>query len=138
MGKILHLKNRRDFVRVAGGIRMVVSSVILQAAPNLCEEKRPFRVGFTTTKKIGNAVVRTRVRRRLRAVVRELFAQFAKDNVDYVLIGRNNTVLCPYQTLKEDVKWALKKTNAMIEKGIYKSPPYLPKDKTESHGQNSD
>lgn len=124
MGKILHLKNRRDFVRVAQGIRMVVSTVILQAAPSLSEEQTPFKVGFTTTKKIGGAVVRTRVRRRLRAVVREVFPQNAKDNVEYVLIGRVNTAFCPYKTLKSDVKWALKKANTMIENGVYQSPPY--------------
>jgi len=102
---------------------MVVSTVILQAAPSLCETPIPFKVGFTTTKKIGRAVVRSRVRRRLRAVVREVFPSLAKDNVEYVLIGRYNTVSCPYKTLKSDVKWALKKANTMIEEGIYQSPP---------------
>ena len=135
MGKILHLKNRRDFVRVAQGIRMVVSTVILQAAPSLSGEQTPFKVGFTTTKKIGGAVVRTRVRRRLRAVVREVFPTLAKDNVEYVLIGRVNTVCCPYKTLKSDVKWALKKANAMIENGVYQSPPYQ---KPESLNDNKD
>ena len=133
MGKILHLKNRRDFIRAAAGIRMVVSSVILQAAPNLSGVNMPFRVGFTTTKKIGNAVVRTRVRRRLRAAVREIFPKFAKDNVDYVLIGRSTTVCCAYETLKADLKWALKKTNLMIENGVYKSVPVEERSKKENH-----
>ncbi len=107
---------------------MVVSTVILQAAPSLSEEKVPFKVGFTTTKKIGKAVVRTRVRRRLRAVVREVFCGRAKDNVEYVLIGRYNTANCPYKDLKSDVKWALKKANQMIEDGIFQSPPPPPKE----------
>jgi len=102
---------------------MVVSTVILQAAPSLSKEKVPFKVGFTTTKKIGTAVVRTRTRRRMRAVVREVFPSYALDNVEYVLIGRYNTVNCPYKELKSDVKWALKKANAMIEKGVYQSEP---------------
>ncbi len=102
---------------------MVVSTVILQAAPSLSEQKVPFKVGFTTTKKIGKAVVRTRVRRRLRAVVREVFFDHAKDNVEYVLIGRYNTANCPYKDLKNDVKWALKKANKMIEGGVFQSPP---------------
>jgi len=110
---------------------MVVSTVILQAAPSLCKESVPFKVGFTTTKKIGTAVVRTRTRRRLRAVVREVFPTLAKNNVEYVLIGRYNTANCPYQDLKSDVKWALKKANAMIEKGIYHSEP-APKKKEAS------
>lgn len=102
---------------------MVVSTVILQAAPSLSKEKIRFKVGFTTTKKIGSAVVRTRTRRRLRAVVREVFPSRAMDNVEYVLIGRYNTANCPYKELKSDIKWALKKANAMIEKGIFQSPP---------------
>ena len=102
---------------------MVVSTVILQAAPSLSVTPVPFKVGFTTTKKIGRAVVRTRVRRRLRAVVREVFPELAKNNVEYVLIGRHNTASCPYKTLKSDIKWALKKANTMIEDGIYRSPP---------------
>ena len=107
---------------------MVVSTVILQAAPSLSETPVPFKVGFTTTKRIGTAVVRTRVRRRLRAVVREVFPTLAKNNVEYVLIGRSNTVSCPYKTLKADIKWALKKANTMIENGIYQSPPQTKKD----------
>ncbi len=102
---------------------MVVSTVILQAARSLSDEPVPFKVGFTTTKKIGKAVVRNRTRRRLRAVVRDVFPKLAKDNTEYVLIGRYNTANCPYKELKSDVKWALKKANEMLEKGIEQSPP---------------
>ena len=101
---------------------MVVSTVILQAARSLSDKSVPFKVGFTTTKKIGKAVVRNRTRRRLRAVVREVFPILAKDNVEYVLIGRYNTANCPYKDLKSDVKWALKKANAMLDEGIEQSP----------------
>ena len=116
---------------------MVTSNVILQAALSLSSAQTPFKVGFTATKKSGGAVVRVRVRRRLRAVVREVFPQSAKNNVDYVLIGRISTASCPYKTLKSDVKWALKKVNAMIENGIYQSPPYS-KEEHKKNGKNSD
>ena len=138
MEKILHLKKRRDFVRVAKGIRMVVSTVILQAAPSLSETPVAFKVGFTTTKKLGKAVVRTRVRRRLRAVVQEVFPTLAKDNVEYVLIGRYNTAYCPYKDLKNDVKWALKKANAMIESGVYQSPLPAKKEEQENNEISAD
>lgn len=133
MEKILHLKKRKDFLRVAKGIRMVVSTTILQAAPSLSVDPTPFKVGFTTTKKLGHAVVRNRIRRRLRAVVREIFPKYAKNNVEYVLIGRYSTLDCPYKDLKSDVKWALKKANAMIEQGIYQSQesPYHKKEKND-------
>lgn len=101
---------------------MVVSNVILQAAPSLCGENVPFKVGYTTTKKIGKAHIRTRVRRRMRAVVREVFPSLALNGVEYVLVGRFVTAICPFNALKKDIVWALKKTNKMISEGIYKSP----------------
>ena len=114
MDKILVLKKRKDFLRVAQGIRMVVSTIILQAAPSLSGDPVPFKVGYTTTKKIGKAHIRNRTRRRMRAVVRDVFPQLALPNVEYVLIGRYNTATCPYKMLKSDLKWALKKTNKML------------------------
>lgn len=112
--KILVLKKRKDFLRVAQGIRMVVSTAILQAAPSLSAEQVPFKVGYTATKKIGKAHIRNRTKRRLRAVVREVFPNLALPNVEYVLIGRYNTADCRFKTLKSDIKWALKKTNKML------------------------
>lgn len=133
MKKILHLKKRRDFVRVAEGIRMVVSTVILQAAPSLSKEFIPYKIGFTATKKIGKACVRNRTRRRLRAVAREIFPDRALANVEYVLIGRFNTANCPFERLKSDVKWALKKANSMILDGVKTSP--LPTEKESGEGE---
>lgn len=117
---------------------MVVSTTILQAAPSLSEDPVPFKVGFTTTKKLGHAVVRNRIRRRLRAVAREIFPKYALNNVEYVLIGRYTTLNCPYKDLKSDVKWAIKKANAMIEAGIYHSPDAPQKKKSENHETISD
>ena len=114
MSKILVLKKRKDFLRAAQGIRMVVSTVILQAAPGLSEPTAPFRIGFTASKKIGKAHVRNKAKRRLRAIVRDIFPSMALDNVDYVLISRFNTATCKFKELKSDIKWALKKTNKML------------------------
>ena len=108
--EILTLKKRKDFVRVANkGLRVVTSTVILQAAQNLSPEQQNVFVGYTTTKKIGKAHVRNRARRRLRAAVREIFPQSAQMNNTYVLIGRYNTADCPYKDLCQDLKWGLKK-----------------------------
>ncbi len=114
MNKILVLKKRKDFLRAAQGIRMVVSTVILQAAPRLSGSSESFRIGYTASKKIGKAHVRNKAKRRLRAVVRDVFPSMALDNVDYVLISRFNTADCKFKDLKSDIKWALKKTNKML------------------------
>lgn len=86
---------------------MVTSSIILQATQSLSTENSLPFIGFTTTKKIGSAVVRNRARRRLRAVSRELFPKFAFNNIEYVLIGRHNTATADYKTLQRDLKYAL-------------------------------
>ena len=107
--EILTLRKRKDFVRVAQkGLKMITSTVVIQAAQNLSDKENIF-VGYTTTKKIGKAHIRNRTRRRLRAAVRELFLQHAHTGYTYVLIGRYNTADCPFEKLKKDLKWGLKK-----------------------------
>lgn len=114
MNKIIVLKKRTDFLRAAKGVRVVVSTAILQAARSLSEEQVPFKIGFTASKKIGKAHVRNRSKRRLRAVVREVFPEMALPNTEYVLISRFNTAYCPYKNLKDDIKRALKKINKTL------------------------
>lgn len=101
------LKKRKQFVHVAQKGRKVISSgLILQ----FIENKKPdtLNVGFTVTKKIGNAVTRNRVRRRLREVVRLGLADFNKGGYDFVLIGRQATIERPFDKLKQDFAWALR------------------------------
>ena len=70
------------------------------------------RVGFTVTKKIGNAVVRNRMKRRFRALVRETFPDHAISGADHVLIGRSSGIERDYATLAAELKRALKKLSA--------------------------
>ena len=73
------------------------------------DEDMTVRVGFTVTKKIGNAVVRNRMKRRLRALVRETFPAHAIPGADHVLIGRSSGIERDYATLGAELKRALGK-----------------------------
>ena len=70
------------------------------------------RVGFTVTKKIGNAVVRNRMKRRFRALARESLPEFGIAGADHVLIGRAGGVERDYASLSAELKRALKKLSA--------------------------
>jgi len=117
MSKFLVLKKRKDFLRAAKDITMVSKNVVLQAAlvlPDRGGKTQKARIGFTATKKLGKAHIRNRTKRRLRAVVREIYDSQALNNVDYVLVGRFDTYCCPYKELRRDVLWAFRKTNKLI------------------------
>ena len=73
------------------------------------DEDDTVRVGFTVTKKIGNAVVRNRMKRRLRALVRETFPAHAIPGADHVLIGRSSGIERDFATLAAELKRALAK-----------------------------
>ena len=70
------------------------------------------RVGFTVTRKIGNAVVRNRMKRRFRALVRDTFPGHAIAGADHVLIGRSSGIERDFATLTAELKRALAKLSA--------------------------
>lgn len=97
---------RKIFMRAThNGRKFVTSSVILQVIPN---DKNTFRVGFTTTKKLGCAVIRNKIRRRLREAVRLTFAPQALIGYDYVFIGRSTTANREMELLKQDMLYVLR------------------------------
>lgn len=102
------LKNRSDFVRIAkDGQKWVSKGLIIQALEN---DLGCIRVGYTVTKRVDKrAVVRNRIKRRLRAVASDVIKNEALISCDYVLIGRSETQDRPYETLKKDLRWCLKK-----------------------------
>jgi ribonuclease P protein component len=65
------------------------------------------RVGFTVTKKIGGAVVRNRMKRRFRALAREVVPARGKSGADHVMIGRAGGVERPFALLRSDLEGAL-------------------------------
>lgn len=73
------------------------------------DEDQTMRIGFTVTRKIGNAVVRNRMKRRFRALVRDLLPDLGIPGADHVLIGRAGGVERNFATLAADLKRALQK-----------------------------
>ncbi len=109
--QISPLKKRRDFLRIAEeGFSVPVSGLVLQGRERKepCEvNAKTIRVGYTVTKKIGNAVRRNRVRRRLRAAVSRVVPEMGSKRFDYVVIGRLSTFDRPFYALVKDLKTAL-------------------------------
>ncbi len=100
------LKRRADFLRLAAsGRKAPTPGVVLQAAAR--GDNGPARVGFTVTRKVGNAVIRNRTRRRLKEVARLLLREQPLSGVDLVLIGRDKTRDRPFEALREDLRRAL-------------------------------
>ena len=99
------LKQRADFLAAAAGAKAPGGGFVLQARDR--HEDGPVRVGFTCSKKVGNAVERNRVRRRLREVVRLSPPERMRRGYDYVLIGRSTALKMPFSRLVEDFERAL-------------------------------
>jgi ribonuclease P protein component len=100
------LKRRADFLAAATGARVPAGPFVLQARAR--GDRGPVRVGFTVTKKTGNAVERNRIRRRLRELVR-LSAGPMQAGHDYVLIGRRGALNAPFETMTDDFTRALQR-----------------------------
>jgi ribonuclease P protein component len=90
-------------------------SVVLQVAPRPAGTGAAARVGFTASRKVGNAVVRNRSRRRLRAAVDKLLPLHADTALDYVLIAREATAARPWPELLHDVEVAMRRLKAWRE-----------------------
>lgn len=115
--KVSRLIKRADFLRLAKGRRYAAPGLVLQmqASPATASE---LRIGFTATKKLGNAVVRNRVKRRLREVARAVMPGYATNGCDYVLIAREATSKRLYAALIEDLKLALLKVHGSHPKKV--------------------
>jgi len=118
---IERLTKRAEFLQAARGKRAAMPGLVLQMRLHAASDSRksdapdhepaPCRVGFTVTKKVGNAVVRNRAKRRLRAVAEAILPRYGLPGRDYVVIGRAGTLTRPFALLLGDLERALAKVH---------------------------
>ena len=104
--KLGRLRKRSEFLYVRDGKYRAIGGVVIQMRKNP-ENNGQMRVGFTATKKIGNAVQRNRAKRRLRACAQTHLPQYGLAGHDYVFIARDRTNESQFDQLQNDVKKAL-------------------------------
>jgi ribonuclease P protein component len=119
------LKKRSEFLRIRGGARWATASFVLEAKRRPDASKAVARApvsgasmprfGFTVTKKLGSAVVRNRIRRRLKAAVDELAERNARADCDYVLVARKSAMTRPFASLLSDLEQAFARVNGTIK-----------------------
>ena len=123
------LTRRADFLAANKGLRVARPGFVLLARPNGGEGKR---YGITVTKKIGNAVVRNRMKRRFRELLRAALPEHGLADHDHVLIGRDGGVERDFARLGEELEQAL--VRAAAGKG---DPPRRPRQGNRSGGRGA-
>jgi ribonuclease P protein component len=102
------LRQRADFLWVAQGAKYAAPGLVLQGRARADDDLAP-RVGFTVSKRVGNAVERNRVKRRLKSLANQLIPLYAAPGHDYVVIGRRAALTRSHAALGADMKTALRK-----------------------------
>jgi ribonuclease P protein component len=104
------LRQRASFLAAATGASAHGAAFVLQARQR--GDDGPVRIGFTVSKKVGTAVERNRVRRRLRDIVRRSAADAMHAGYDYVLIGRRGALSLPFDRMMRDFDGALRRVHS--------------------------
>ena len=108
------LRRRAEFQRVSRGRRAQTESFTLQVNARAgldADAPPPPRVGFTVTKKVGGAVERNRIRRRLKEALRQAAAVAPSPGHDYVLMARRDALTKPFEALIADIERAFAQTS---------------------------
>ena len=108
------LTRRTEFLAANAGVRVPMPAFVLIVRPR-GDDASDSGYGITATKKLGGAVVRNRVKRRFRAVVRDVFPAQALPGADHVLIGRADALTMDYAALSADIGKALRKAEKRLE-----------------------
>jgi ribonuclease P protein component len=103
------MRKRADFLAANRGLRVARPGFVLLARPN---EGHGKRYGITVTKKIGNAVVRNRMKRRFRELLRAALPAEGLADHDHVLIGREGGIERDFDKLRQELSAALGRATA--------------------------
>ena len=107
------ITQRKDFLRLAKAQRVHSPSFVLQSRNR--KDNSPMRVGFTCSKKVGNAVARNRAKRRLREIARLILPISGQPGHDYVLIGRANvTATTDFAAMQAELTKSLQKLQTAL------------------------
>lgn len=110
---LARMSDRKDFLRMSQGSRVHSKSFVIQSRNRA--EDLSVRVGFTCSKKVGNAVSRNRAKRRLREIARLVLPILGLPGYDYVLIGRASvTSSMDFEAMKKELVDALQKLNSTL------------------------
>ena len=108
--KLETLKKRSDFLRVASTRKKwITPAMVIQISEAINDDDSKIEVGFTASKKVGNAVARSRAKRRMREVAKKVLIGCGSEKHAYVLIARQEILVCSFYQLIRDLKWALKR-----------------------------
>ena len=107
--QLITLTRRADFLAANRGLRVARPGFVLLTRTN---EGKGQRCGITVTKRIGNAVVRNRMKRRFRALLRELLPEHGLADTDHVLIGREGGIERDFSRMREELLAALERAQA--------------------------
>ncbi|GBD41174.1 Ribonuclease P protein component [bacterium HR39] len=111
--RLERLRRRQQFLAAARGAKVHMPVLVVQCVPRPGGDAEPtIGVGFTASRKVGNAVARNRARRRLREAARRVLPEVGEPGCDYVLIARQAVVTCPFAELERQLAEAVRRLRA--------------------------